>query len=603
MAAHQAPAMQSASSFTFPLNVYARLLELEDGRADYLHYGLFNDPQMTAGAAQRRATELLWQHLPAPCKLLDVGLGLGTTLSRLRGAGYDAVGITPDTKQIAFAQDRHGADLPALPLRFEDFDREAGRWQAILFQESGQYIDDIDLFTGAARLLDTHGELIVMDEFSLSRNHGDREEVEHLHYLEHFLRLAERFGFECTTQLDLSAQAAPTVDWLLDGCRQHAALLKHELGVSDDQLATLDASNTAYREKYARGRYGYFLLRLRRTSRPRWQPGRIGGRGIDQMRTLFAEVFGHEMSATHWQWKYGDGHGLGIGVWQCVADDGGIIADPPLIAHYGGLVRDIRYFGRPAQALQCGDVMVASAGRATLSRRGPMFLATATCLEHEIGYGTPHLVGFGFPNERAYRLPERLGLYAEVGRMVEVTWRPLAVRPALRLAVRRLNPTDGDADARMEACWMAMQASLGDHIVGVRDARYLRHRYLAHPDKSYQLHLVQRRFGGAPLGLLVLRVIDDAAGGGRRCELLDMVGATEWMPVLIHHARRIAAGLNCTHLFAWLAANLLPRLALPADADVADLKICIPANRWTAGPDIDAQRDKWWLTGGDTDFR
>ena len=52
--------------------------------------------------------------------------------------------------------------------------------------------------------------------------------------------------------------------------------------------------------------------------------------------------------------------------------------------------------------------------------------------------------------------------------------------------------------------------------------------------------------------------------------------------MLIHHARRIAAGLNCTHLFAWLAANLLPRLALPADADVADLKICIPANRWSA---------------------
>ena len=590
----------SSRAFAFPLNVYARLLELEDGRADYLHYGLFDNAQMTAGAAQRQASELLWRHLPPPCKLLDVGLGLGTTLSRLLGVGYDATGITPDATQITFAQGRHGPGLPVLPLRFENFDRDAGTWQTILFQESGQYIDDIDLFANAARLLDENGEIVVMDEFSLVR---DRDEPEHLHYLDHFLRLAERFGFVCMTRLDLTAQAAPTVDWLLDSCRRHAELLKRELGVRDDQLAALEASNTAYREKYVQRRYGYFLLRLRRNSRPRWQPGRIAGRGIDQMRALFAEVFGHEMSAAHWQWKYGDGRGLGVGVWQSVADDGGIVADPPLIAHYGGMVRDIRYFGRPAKALQCGDVMVASAGRATLSRRGPMFIATATCLEHEIGYGTPHLVGFGFPNERAYRLPERLGLYAEVGRMVEVTLRPVAVRPALRLAVRRLNPTDGDADARMEACWIAMQASLGDLIVGVRDARYLRHRYLAHPDKSYQLHLVQRRFGGAPLGLLVLRVIDDAAGEGRRCELLDMVGAANWMPVLIHHARRIAAGMQCQQLFAWVGDNLLPRLALPADADVVELNICIPANHWTHGPAIEEQRGKWWLTGGDMDFR
>lgn len=604
----------SSHDFSFPLNVYARLLELEEGRADYLHYGLFDDPKESAGAAQRCATELLWQHLPPPCKLLDVGLGLGTTLQRLRAMGYASVGITPDTMQIAFARHRHGADLPALPFRFEAFDQDAGCWQAILFQESGQYIDSIDLFERAAHLLTPEGELIVMDEFRFADQTGDGDHrAERLHDLQYFLRLAQRFGFECQTQLDLSARAAPTVDWLLDRCQHHTDILKRELGVSDDQLAALQDSNRRYRENYARRYYGYFLLRLRRVSHPRWQPGRMTDARQGEMRRLFAAVFGHEMSAAHWQWKYGDGRGLGIGIWQTMADEGGHLAEPPLVAHYGGLVRNILYFGQPALALQCGDVMVAPGGRGTLSRQGPAFLSAATCLEHEIGYGTRHLVGFGFPNERAYRLPERLGLYAELGRMVELVWPALLARPALRLRVRRLNlsnPLDTDADARMNACWEAMRSGLGDAIVGVRDARYLRHRYCAHPDKSYQLHLVQHRFGGAPLGLLVLRVVDDVGdtdnagneGKGRRCELLDIIGAIDRMPILIHHARRIAAGLGCATLFAWVTENMLPRLAIPADTQVHDLGIRIPGNAWTPGPAIDAQRGLWWLTGGDTDF-
>lgn len=589
----------AANSFAFPLNVYARLLELEEGRADYLHYGLFEDGQTSASVAQQQASELLWQHLPPPCRLLDVGLGLGTTLQRLVLSGYAATGITPDHQQIAFALTRHGAALPALPLRFEDFDLDAGQWGVVLFQESGQYIDDIDLFERAGHLLDPHGEIIVMDEFLLRR---DDEDARNLHFLDHFLRLAERFGFELVTRLDLSARAAPTVDWLLAGTRLHAVLLKQELGVDDAQLHALDASNIVYRKNYADGRYGYFLLRFRRKTQPRWLPGRMTGARGQEMRTLFAAVFGHEMSAEHWQWKYGDGRGVGIGVWQKTAIPGEAFGSK-LVAHYGGVTRDLVYFGQPARALQCVDVMVAEAGRGTLSRRGPMFLATATCLEHDIGYGTRHLVGYGFPNLRAYRLPEQLGLYALVGRMVEVSWPVLNARPALRLAIRQLQPSDADADKKMDSCWLAMQASLGEFIVGVRDAAYLRHRYLAHPDKSYQVHVVQRRFGGSPLGLLVLRVADDMTGRGRRCELLDVVCALQWLPLMIHHARRIAAAQHCDSLFFWGSDNLLPVLALPPQAEVVDLQICVPANYWSAGPGAEVQRDKWWLTGGDTDFR
>lgn len=592
----------SLRSFAFPLNVYTRLLELENGHADYLHYGLFDDARMPASTAQQRASDLLWQHLPAPCKLLEVGIGLGTTLKRLTDLGYAVTGITPDAAQIAYARNCHGNALNTLLSRYEYFAVEPGSWQAILFQESAQYIDDIDLFDQADRLLAAGGEIIVMDEFLLRR---DQAGPQGLHYLEHFLRLAERSGFEVLTRLDLSTQAAPTVDWLLAGTARHRETLKDELGVDDGQLDALNDSNRAYQEKYADGRYGYFLLHLKRQQFPRWHLGRIAGGRDVEMRALFAEVFGHEMSAAHWQWKYGEGRGIGIGVWANVANVANADAasgKPRLVAHYGGMTRDILYFGQPEKALQCGDVMVAGAGRGSLSRQGPVFLSAATCLEHELGYGAPHLVGFGFPNERAYRLPERLGLYADNGRMVEVAWPALKARAVLRLKLRELASADPACDALMDACWEAMRPCLGDFIVGIRDARYIRQRYLAHPDKSYRLFLLKRRFSDEVIGLLVLRLVENETTGERRCELLDVIGALPSIPLLVQHARRIAAQWNCINLFTWLTDNLLPHFALPADAVTQDLGILIPGNQWTAGPSRETLAGHWWLTSGDTDF-
>ena len=123
------------------------------------------------------------------------------------------------------------------------------------------------------------------------------------------------------------------------------------------------------------------------------------------MRALFAATFGHEMSDAHWRWKYGGGRGAAVGVWE----------NRRLSAHDGGVARDILFFGEPQSAAQSCDVMVAPSGRATLSRQGPLFLAAATYLENQLGYGNPHLLGVGFPNLRAWKAPARLGLDGGAG--------------------------------------------------------------------------------------------------------------------------------------------------------------------------------------------
>ena len=93
--------MRPYKNFTFPLNVYSHILCKDYGDFEYLHYGLFEQDDQDIRRAQQRATDLLFSHLPpSPCRILEVGIGLGTTLSKLVKAGYDATGITPDENQI-----------------------------------------------------------------------------------------------------------------------------------------------------------------------------------------------------------------------------------------------------------------------------------------------------------------------------------------------------------------------------------------------------------------------------------------------------------------------------------------------------------------------
>ena len=572
--------------FSFPLNVYAWLIEQEGGRVEHLHYGLFERPDETAAVAQQRAADLLFAHLPAPCRVLDVGSGLGTTLQRLMANDYRPQGLTPDAAQVEAIRQRLGPDAPIACCRLEDFAEQQGQWQLLLFQESAQYLDGLDLLEAADRLLVDEGEIFIMDEFALRRDDAGRVM---LHFLPHFLAWAERYGFALREQIDLTAQAAPTVDWLLAHTEAYIDDLKREFSLSDTALAQLMAANRQYQARYRDGRYGYFLLRLQRVARPSWRPVRINDPAkATQMRALFAEVFGRAMSEAHWQWKYGDGRGAGIGIWDAAGR---------MVAHYGGVARQACLPGQTCRAFCAADFMVAPSARRALQRKGPAFLAAATFLEHELGFGAPHLVGIGFPNRRAYDLPARLGLYRGVlTRIVEVSLTATATRPRLTEKVRPLDLASPAGQRLADECWQAMQLGLADWKLLQRDGAWLAQRYAGHPDHDYRCYVVARRFSARPLGLVVLRRTPDD-----RCELLDMVGYRTALPGLLRQARRLAAHLGTSELFFWASDEMLPLLGLPTEAHVADLDVLVPGNGWTAGPPHEALTGHWWLMGGDTD--
>jgi len=581
------PTLPDHRHFIFPLNVYAHILKLEEGTVKDLHDGLFLEPETTAPVGQHYAAQLLLEHLPSlPCRILGVGVGLASTLVELGRRGYEVAGISPDAAQISGAKLRFGDNLPVICVRLEDFSAPAESLDVILFQQSAQHISPLDIFSKSAGLLVAGGEILILDEFALKRTEPGKQK---LHLLKDFIALAGRFGFEVVEQLDLSSMAVPTLDYWLAGVKKHRARLIRDLDLSPSLLDELNHSNQVDREKYAACHYGYALLRLKKSAiPPRWQPGEITEANHEQMLGLFKVCFGHEMSPAHWHWKYAEGRGQAMGVWQ----------DKELIAHYGGTTRDILFFGQSLKGLFPCDVMVKPEGRGSLSRKGPFFLATATFLESYQGYGNKHTVALGFPSERHSAVAKRLGFYYNdaVDHMVEVSWMPLSCRPRIWTELRALDRDDGYSKEVVNQVWQEMSRDFTAGIIGARDWSYLKHRYFDHPDKHYEVYLVRNRISRHPYGVIVYRRHE------RDGELLDVIAPLKKIPALIAQARKIAGRQGVDRLYCWTAANY-SHIFESTGGEARDLGISIPTISWTAGPQLEQISQRCWLMGGDTDSR
>ena len=244
--------------FYFPLNVFMHLLTLEEGEVRYLHYGIFDrnsdHGDETLIAAQERSTAMLLDRLPPPpARLLDVGSGIGTTLDRLTRLGYDVTGLTPDEKQIAYIRARFGDRVRVEQERFEAFTSDEP-YDLVLFQESSQYIEAESLFAHAAKLTD---RVLVLDEFAT-------REVGHLHQWSAFLAAAKRHEFAVAEELDLTEEAAPTIDYFNARYPRYRDRLIADLDLPSGTVDELIRGGFTYRAAYAAGDYVYRLADFRR---------------------------------------------------------------------------------------------------------------------------------------------------------------------------------------------------------------------------------------------------------------------------------------------------------------------------------------------------
>lgn len=566
--------------FEFPLNVYALALFLEEGRVDYLHYGLSESRDELAWQAQQRSTDLILSRLPSsPCRLLEVGIGLGTTFQKLEKLGYEITGITPDSYQIDVVRELIGEHASLINTRFEDMKSGSTPYDLILMQESAQYINTLDLFNQAYDLLANGGELFILDEVTLRASETGSDNFTLLDYI---LITAERCGFELIEKIDLSSKAMPTLDYLLRVVESHRERLIAEFGFNQQQLHFLMESNRVYKKKYSDGIYGYALLRFRKILAPRWRVYRSSDSDCQDISNLFKAVFDQEMQAATWDWKYGDNRGKAI----VVRSKG------KMIAHYGGVSRPVLFFGKEEKFWQICDVMVHESERGVFSRKGPFFLSAASFTE--IFGSIYHGRGFGFPNRRAMKIAEKLGLYSCVGDMVEIRWKSHSNRPKLQTRIRHIeSPRDAGI---VDSLWLAMCNDFKGALIGVRDFSFVEHRYLSHPNRKYDVLLVQSRLRSSPLGILVL------SRERERLELVDIIGSVNNFPLLLGQARRLAGRWKFDELYCWITKGFSQTFVqLEGSEYPTDMEI--PTTIWIDGPDPDEIRGKWWLMAGDTDFR
>lgn len=325
------------------------------------------------------------------------------------------------------------------------------------------------------------------------------------------------------------------------------------------------------------------LICLRRQDAVRWRIGAMREHDFEAVAGLFESIFGHRTTRDLWRWKYDQGRGQNIVCWS----------DGVPVAHYGGLSRRILYRGEPALACQIADVMVHSKERGVLGRKGVFFRIAASQSEASRG---PHRVGYGFPNARHMAVAGRLGLYEPVGRLVELQWSPHGGRPSVRWAFRTQPsgelPTEGESDR----LWAAMARRLPEALIGIRDAAWLDYRYRQHPHNFYHVHRVVHRITRRLVALVVTRQ------EGERLELVDFVGDPAHLVVAVHLLRRFCQTCGLTQVFCWFSAGHMAWFQ-PSNPAVVELDVIIPTSVWTEDPGPSALADRWWLMGGDTDFR
>jgi len=313
-----------------------------------------------------------------------------------------------------------------------------------------------------------------------------------------------------------------------------------------------------------------------------WQVDSAGPEHALEIQKLFKSVFKQDMTPAQWDWKYGNKRGVGV-----IVRNG-----DEIVAYYGGMERRTLLKSEAVCAVQCGDSMVAESHRGTLSKRGPFYLSATSFLDKYVGINRPYLLSYGFPNARAMRLAERLGIYAEVGTVVEVAW-SAASSSAFRAEV--FDYDSPDHAQCVEQLWSKMAAEFADRTIGIRDLEYLRYRYHEHPELSYDLHLVYRIADGGLIGLLVTRQIDD------RLLLVDMVSAKGNMRDLAEFGRILTAEANCREFYGWLTDVDCPLFA-DSSVEIRESAVRLPISVFCEGLTAEEMQDSWFFMCGDSDF-
>ncbi|MCH9639372.1 MAG: FkbM family methyltransferase [Betaproteobacteria bacterium] len=297
--------------------------------------------------------------------------------------------------------------------------------------------------------------------------------------------------------------------------------------------------------------------------------------------SLFQSAFGDAMPANLWMWKYD--HQDKYGIFAHV--------DGKIIAYYGGLPRKFWLNGETIPAVQICDVMVAPNMRGILTRKGPFMHTADTFLTAQIGRDKTYHFAFGFPSDRAARLGEKSAWYARTDTFFKVTWPAATALPFWF----KTTPLKADRYVLVDSLWKAMQTSLPNVLLPIKDATFFKWRYQGHPNRDYSSYIVSWRGINKVIGIVTLQ----DHGPDMGMEIMDLLAPASKLKTLLIAAQNICINSGRRRLFSWMTPAILPFLPKPSQqAEVSGVYIT-PDHKKI----IDQQKISCWLMSGDTDFR
>lgn len=180
----------------------------------WLHYGMWlPDERVTVPnlrGAQERYVEKLLTLLPAsPAEIFDIGGGTGEMAAVMRDKGYGVEMLTPSSVQIEAARERLGPEVVLHHAPFEEYEGQK-KFDALLFSESFQYVPLEHSLGRAKDLLNENGIVVIADCFRKDNFEGGLVPGGG-HKFSEFAAVAENYGLEIVTDMDVTEDVAPSM--------------------------------------------------------------------------------------------------------------------------------------------------------------------------------------------------------------------------------------------------------------------------------------------------------------------------------------------------------------------------------------------------------